>query len=812
MKEIAVCALSLLLFSTTNLIQETATQTYTIVVKNQEGQALVDTQYQVYLDAEGKKPYLDPQEQPLFFHSELEGKSSLELEEGNYYLKMVKPSNGYYYEDEIIPLETKMTFTLEPITYTSLCGDRDCKVQWKKENEIVEETNLQAGMTYTVQEKDVENYIYGLPQEVEIPRVKPKEEIFIQLKEEMYSEIEFTIQTEDQLPSIFTTTLYQDESCKKIAQDIEGQDIILNTSESDTFKVRLQPNTYFLKFENIDAKYNYLENQKIVIEPQQSYEQTIELSLMKLKVKFVDGDNQKDMNVCAKLEMDEKKETGNLFQVERGQKGTLQLEKQLPYTFDIKPILIEVDEKQTEDLEVTVPLYSFEIKVEGVDSNTDTTIPFTYELVDEKGNQKKDVYAGETVYIHETTCLDGYELLDTKELTIDQYQSSKKSYQVNLKHQGYVYASIQSDVGSVVGLYVDEGCRQVAYDRFGNQAIKKVGAYGKVTFEMKNGTYYARTLQANDGYWKNISVKKLSCYRYESLNQETKLFNTPIVIYFESTNEDVSDVKYQIFSGQQLLATTSEKLIGLVNPNQVIRICPINMNGQYVYEREKEIQIPATYEEINVSFDFEPYTNLQLSSNVHEPIQTTIYRDEKMTEIAKDINGNECIFDLSQIPEKIKLFKGNYWIVTEQNKQYYSLKENVLVDCKQPLNSLNLELKGVEVVVESEESNSNVTMELLDSTGHLLKTWVNEGSTKLDTKELEIGESYTIKERDSQQETTFEVTNEENQEGKVVKVPSKEEKTEPKPYWILIVGILGFVCIVLGILLFRKNNEICYKE
>ena len=126
---------------------------------------------------------------------------------------------------------------------------------------------------------------------------------------------------------------------------------------------------------------------------------------------------------------------------------------------------------------------------------------------------------------------------------------------------------------------------------------------------------------------------------------------------------------------------------------------------------------------------------------------------------------------------------------------------------------------GVTIEIVNQSENDHM-MELLDYRGSLIKTWIADEETKeVEADAVKPGESYTIKDKDTGEETQFTVPETEPSQKPIVKVEQKEsdkdvQKQDQVPNVLWMVG--GAAVLLLGagggLLLHHKHDENVFKE
>ena len=344
---------------------------------------------------------------------------------------------------------------------------------------------------------------------------------------------------------------------------------------------------------------------------------------------------------------------------------------------------------------------------------------------------------------------------------------------------------------------------------------------------MHTGMYYAKEESVPAGYRIDGMVRPVICQHQYGTETELSFYNPSIALNIVSTKEEqpAEGITYSILENGELISSITSKGDDLVNQGlnagHTYEVAVSSVDGQYLYQGKQSVTIPESGETQTLQFNFQPYTDLSLTLPQKAEVQGTLYRDQSCQEKASDIYGRICEAGFPNDHVTWEVAPGTYWFATASSKHYYRslTKIDISADEKQKKVEIEMTPAGVTIEIVNQSENDHM-MELLDYRGSLIKTWIADEETKeVEADAVKPGESYTIKDKDTGEETQFTVPETEPSQKPIVKVEQKEsdkdvQKQDQVPNVLWMVG--GAAVLLLGagggLLLHHKHDENIFKE
>lgn len=785
-------------------------------------------EYGIYTDGQAQHPLMNGQ-LPVTLKTDQQGRGELTLPSGSFFLKLNTPSAGYYGEETVTPVREEMRLSQWQIRFAFSAGDRIPEMVLQQEDgSCIPLDQAQAGKTYMAVEKDPQKYHAASPVSVEIPvfRKGDSDPLFVQTEDHVYGNamVQFTAGGKNTAGVKYA--LFADEACTIPLMDVTEQ-AASGTSTEEVQTIRLWPGKAYLKI--LDAPTQYvLQKEVIPFEITGGRDQEIKIPLSSIHMKASVKDMRSGAEVpadflcLADTSSDEKNQT----ELERGQTYTLKTKLKADGYFKMADQKITIKEDSASMVEIVLQAVPFDVHINGIDAETGSDVAIKYEIRDASNQPVETLHAGDTVIFYETDREEGYEPSQEKQLSIPAYSEEPMSYEISFAHVPFVMLHAEAPAGTELQLYTDEACSQKAADRFGDNAGGRTDAYGKITFAMHNGIYYLLETDLPKGYCTDAGIRKVFCSRTEGAAVSVSFDNDPISIAVVSTQGGGSfpNAVYEITENGELIATAASTGRDVIQEGiyagHTYEVSVVSCPGQYLYPKHQSVTIPADGAQQSLTFDYQPYVNLILSTDADAAVHGGLYLSQDGSEQAKDIHNSFCDLILDGTPKTLQVAPGTYWFRSPAASHYYGILKEILIPSDAESNEQILHAQAADFTIEIEnEDLHRHTMELRDEEGSLIKTWNAENhAEEIDARRLEPGKSYDIKDKDTGETTTFTLPQQEPSQQPVVKVQQKEkegdiaeEKEAPKVLW-MVTGAAALLAAAGSGLFLHHKRENSFKE
>jgi hypothetical protein len=722
--------------------------------------------YEVYQDKDAKELAVDEKGGPVLLTTDEQGKGELTSSGSPLYLKMKTPAKGYYAEEAVTEAADEMTLVQWQIRFAFTSWERIPEMQLRQEDgSLIPLEQAEAGRTYLAVEADSPDYHAAAPVPVSIPRYRDEKNdpLYVTTEDVTFGNADFSFLDEKEIISGVKYSIYQDEACTKKAVDVFGKEA-QNVTEKEAFRVSLLPGKYYLKIMDLPMKYAVNENViPFDVLPQKDAEVKTPLTEIMMKVMVVDGATGNPMQADITC-MQEKTVLPSAaeYPVEREKKYLIHAVPADAGYFAIPDQEAAVPKDASKDLLVTLTAVPFDVHVKGISLSAGNDVDLKYEIRDEKGNVLRAVTAGSTVIFHETSCQEGYEPASDQSLTVPLTSDQPMAYEIVFAHVPYVQAAVNAPAGTAVSLFNDPSCSEAAMDRFGHPAQGTADASMQLSFSMYEGTYYAKEEDTPEGYWPDASIRKIVCCRSENARAETSFHNQKITMAVFSTKdgEPYGGAVYDLLENGEVLmefSSTGEDVIpSLIKAGHRYEVRVVKADEGLRYVKSQEVTVPAEAGSVSAAFAFEPYVTLTLSTDQKTAVKGALFMDQEGTQKAVDIDGKPCDFSLSLTETSLKMRPGVYWFRSEPSPHYY---QNVMqISAAEEIKhaAARIHMEEVKVTVEIVNEAEQHTMELIDGSGTLIKTWNSDGGAEeISSQKLAPGGSYVVKDKDTGEETEF---------------------------------------------------------
>jgi|GEM_PF-1511040 len=783
--------------------------------------------YGVYQDAEGTVPLKDAQGQTYLFKTDEKGESSLDLPVQPFFLKVQTPAKGYYAQEQVTAGQKELSLSADPIRFAFTAGERIPQMQLKRDDgTCIPLTQAVAGVTYTAVEADAQNYHAAAPVSVAVPlyRDEKNDPVYIQTEDTAYGKADVLFKDGETVVEGIKYEVYQDEQCTKKTEDVFGAELT-KISEKEKQSLLLTAGTWYLKINDLSQKYAvHSDTVPFTVVEGRDIKVDVQLQKMTLTVHVIDGMTGHDLPAditCMQDSLELPNTDG--YQIARNQTYTIKTVLKGQGYFAVP---LQTVSSETSPLNITLKAFPFAVHVNGVDAETGNDVAMKYEIRTQEGAAVKEIHAGDTVIFHETECEEGYESSADQTLTIPLNSSKAADYEIQFAHVPYVDCMIHAPQDASVALYTDAACTQTAVDRFGKNA-EGITAGNQISFSMHTGMYYAKEESVPAGYRMDGMVRPVICQHQYGTETELFFYNPSIALNIVSTKEEqpAEGITYSILENGELISSFTSKGDDLVNQGlnagHTYEVAVSSVDGQYLYQGKQSVTIPESGETQTLQFNFQPYTDLSLTLPQKAEVQGTLYRDQSCQEKASDIYGRICEAGFPNDHLTWEMAPGTYWFATASSPHYYRslTKIDISADEKQKKVEIEMTPAGVTIEIVNQSENDHM-MELLDYRGSLVKTWIADEETKeVEADAVKPGESYTIKDKDTGEETQFTVPETEPSQKPIVKVEQKEsdkdvQKQDQVPNVLWMVG--GAAVLLLGagggLLLHHKHDENIFKK
>jgi hypothetical protein len=783
-----------------------------------------EAEYEVFQDEQALLPAADEKGEALILKTDAKGEAQMELPSA-YFLKMKTAGKGYYKDPQIIAVKKELTLEQWPIRFAYKVGERTAEMQLKTEDgTLLSSSQAEAGQHYTAYEASPDSYHAAVPLSLDIPlyREAEKDPIILAAAEQEYGCADISFLDGETETAGIGYQIYQDAECTVKAVEVCGRETEA-VSEIKKKTVSLAPGNYFLKILSMPSSY-CLSLDVIPFSVKGGADTAVQAVLQKMAVHVHVLDISSGKEIPADIRcMEGNQQTEESWQREKTYQ--IQAVPKDPGYFQLQMQTVSIPADADEPLDVVFKAVPFAIHVQGFDSETGTDVAMKYEIRSPSGELLSKAQAGETVIFHEISCLPGYEASSDQQLAIPASSEVPQTYEISFSHVPYTQVHIRGTVGSLTALYTDASCTSIALDRHGMPA-QAVLTENEAVLEMPNGIYYAKQNAAPVGYFLDPVHHTVRCQR--TVSQDTELvftnqkagFAITSIIHGNGTPEIIYDIKE---NGQLIASLSSASCDWIsegINAGHTYDISVQQIQGQYLYQGEQSAVLEQVDALPSLEFTFDPYIDLILHSDGKSAVKGALYLDAEQNEKALDIFGNPCEMQLSSQGASVKLVPGTYWFISEAVPHFYRTKKEIIVTEESLQQNVQIEAASVKASIEIDNiGEGSHTMELRDEDGNLIKTWkADEENKAVAAEKLEAGKNYSVKDKDSGEETDFAMPEEEPSEKPVIKVETKEKKEDqidqkeaPQVFW-LFGGAAALIAAAGGGLFMHHRNEKGFRE
>ncbi|MCH3960963.1 MAG: hypothetical protein LKE48_02375 [Solobacterium sp.] len=784
-----------------------------------------EAEYEVFQDEQALLPATDEKGEALILKTDAKGEAQMELPSACF-LKMKTAGKGYYMDPQVIAVKKELSLAQWPIRFAYKAGERSAAMQLKTEDgTLLPSSQAEAGQHYTVYEASPDSYHAAVPLSLDIPlyHETEKDPIILEAAEQEYGCADISFLDGETETVGIGYQIYQDAECTVKAVEVCGRETEA-VSEIKKKMVSLAPGNYFLKILSMPSAY-CLSSDALPFAVKAGADTAVQAALRKMAVHVHVLDISSGKEIPADIICREEEQVQKEENWQREKTYQIQAVPKDPGYFQLQMQTAAIPADADEPLDIVFKAVPFAIHVQGSDSETGTDVAMKYEIRNSAGALLSEARAGETVIFHEISCLPGYEAASDQQLVIPASSEVPQTYEISFPHVPYTQVNIRGTIGSLTALYTDASCTSIALDRHGMPA-QAVLMENEAVLEMPNGIYYVKQNAAPAGYFLDPVHHTVRCQRTVSLDTELVFTNQKAGFSITSTvhGSGTPEIIYDIKENGQVIASLSSASGGWIsegiNAGHTYEVSVQQIQGQYLYQDEQSAVLEQGDALPSLEFTFDPYIDLILHSDGKSAVKGALYLDAEQNEKALDIFGNPCEMQLSSQGASVKLAPGTYWFISEAVPHCYRTKKEIIIAEGSLQQNVQIDPASVKASIEIDNiGEGSHTMELRDEDGNLIKTWkADEENKAVAAEKLEAGKNYSVKDKDSGEETDFAMPEEEPAEKPVIKVETKEKKEDqieqkeaPQVLW-LFGGAAALIAAAGGGLLMHHRNEKGFKE
>lgn len=666
-------------------------------------------QYGVYEDEECKHPIKDKDNEDLIFTVDLNQQQDYSFENEHIYIQQVETIPGYYLDTSIYDISKENVYKVYPINiyyesdiypaeYELFQGDErianwkaDCKSNAVKDGEKV---IYEAGETYTIHQIHMEEYTCIEDVTFTIPKFMNENDysatrIYLNRKEFSICEVEIKNEV-DGIENV-EYQLFIDEACTQEATDIYGQSTLQKTDHDGKIQYAMEEGTYYLK--EMDISEDYYKDESIETVQLKNGETKSILrnpKFIQIKVLLIDGENSTPLlgNISYG---DEKILSGEIVHLKRGETYEFQEVGNILGYFKAEPLSWKVSD--TEEInEIELKKYPFTVTFHVYDIDTNDSIKggfyrimsqdvnvFSYRAVEDE-YQTRSLQCGQTYTLEETKSPSMYCGNARVTFTIPEYSSSSQQISIEMykipyvKVSGIICNDNDEEIPAKMFLYQDEQCTKLINDIHGNQ-VKDIT---KNTYEIRNGTYYAKIRDVDSHYYEDTEVLKVSFDHKDLLDKvvSRKVTSISIPVVIQDENENIlRDCSYDILDENKKIISSNRsdtEVRGLLERGGSYYLQINQIHGNYTYPKySSKITIPTQLKD-DLAFQMTCVAYITLNIKQQEIFGNVLalYTDETCMNLAKDIHGKQTKAQtLENDALSWKLRKGTYYLKEVETKK-----------------------------------------------------------------------------------------------------------------------------------------------
>lgn len=773
-----------------------------------------DAEYAVYHDAAAQQPFIDAGGQQVTMHTNEQGEATAELEQP-FFLKLKTPAKGYYSDPTITAGGSDLRFSQWPIRLVFTSDEREFKMNLLAEDNVsVPLDQAEAGRVYQAVDSQSVDYRAAKAVPVTIPlyRDEKNDPMVIATEEVTYGKAHITFKAEEEMISGVKFEIYHDEACTQKAVDLfHTGDMI---TDENGAALSLETGRYFLKVTDLSVKYGVISSLQM-FEITAGKDTEVNVACQKTMIPLTVEDIRTKQSVGAVITYRDGVSQEAVTELERGKTYMVHASISTPGYFQPSDLTVTIPLELTPMPAYTMHAVPFAVQVDAIDQETGDPVDMKYEIHDVNGSLLNSISAGTTVIFHETQWADGYDTAPDQTLTIPANEEQPQTYHITFTHAPFVEAFIKAPAGTLIGLYTDAACTQQAKDRSGYTAVKETDQSGVTSYSLRNGIYYAKEKSTPAGYRADSSIKKIICDRSENPSVSVSFYHEKITLEVISTKDDqpLSGVKYSLYEQGELKqewnSTGDDVPDAILSAGHTYEVTA-STEGQYLFESTQSVTIPETGESQTLTFTYEPFTVLHLRMDQQADVKGALYTSAEGEDIADDVAGHPCALNETF---SWKVRPGTYWFRSNPSSHYYQNVTKIdVAETETQEERIDLEEADITIEIENVADEAHL-LELFDENGTLIKTWNAEGDTSLNSRKLEPGRSYVIKDKDTGDETEFTLPEQKPEEQPVVKVAPQEEpesvadeKEAPKVFW-MAGGAFGLIALAGGGAFFYRRKK-----
>lgn len=715
-----------------------------------------DTEFMVYEDAECSAPLLLEGEEVRVKCDE-EGiliiPSSLE---GNW-IREMRPVSGYYASECGTLIENGAKVNMDPIilslhssfpysdgaeevTYVFAEGNETKEIPWNCAEDAGK--YLEAGRTYTVSEKNIPDlYTAAEQQEIEVPLMKPEEDIRIVFPHERLAYAEFHADPEARAE----IALFKDEAGNEPVM-AEGVPSVLKTGE----KIALAKGRYW--YRTVSCSESFYEDTRMYpleVNPEKVtlYKEQIVLHRPKLRIR---------MNGTSDYRITVKQNGSIAAQWQNdGEEHVIDALRNTAYTIAASPgkdvYGIEDQTVMTGneggDPSIVLEPRPFAVHVQIVNQVTGQPEEGTVTVQDQSGqilqelkcsrngSQVKDLLP-DTVYLLQAQ--------ESKNTFSSEWHSinadGRQEIHVRLSVQPWVNAALSfGDSASRYTLFLDEACSMPASDREGTVLQDLSGG----NYVIRPGSYYLKqTLSAEDEY----PDSAVHAVNFSGMQTEESVQISPAKV--EAVLQAADAETGKVIPAELQLFEDGKPLMGWKDGGRTVRLkrgrsyllqLRMPLSG-YLSEEKITFAMPQHVPEEPPVFalNLKPYCVLSLQAETEDnrsvpPFAASLYMDKQGMRKAEDIYGKPADLIMNgESPVTVPLACGTYYLFPDEEEAdlfHEAGPFRIEVSGKSSLQQVKVSPVALGISFSSENGKglTGASFELRNEQGDILDEWTTDG-------------------------------------------------------------------------------------
>ena len=426
---------------------------------------------------------------------------------------------------------------------------------------------LMDGIEYTVKVTDAPDH-YLMPEEIKFTAEKSEENVqqIIDISLVPYTDFSLNVQNvSGESVSGSEYALFADEECTQIAKTADGAEALLNNAE-EAEAVKLANGTYFLK-ETEHAEHFYANGEvyAIEIDAHGEKEKVFDIVLVPVRVR-IDLKNSENGSVIENADVQLCSEGNVIHQWSGGHAEYNDLDPGTAYTLKVQNSIPGY--YKPSDIQLDIPLYAqgdgtvsktigfvpFTVMIRCIDSDYKTAVmgniiqlkldnDITREWTSENGYTSiNGLYSGNAYTIHVKDTADHYLAASDFSFAIPGSPQENNTFYYDISVMPYVTGNIivtgnGKAVGNVgIGIYSDPDCSKIAQTLDGKDALLTADPNGRISFDIRNGTYYVKEISFPQYYYHNNTVYVMKADRRSSPSASLEMACKPVSYRFSVTD------------------------------------------------------------------------------------------------------------------------------------------------------------------------------------------------------------------------------------------------------------------------------------